>query len=300
MPVVVTSLYHSSLNYLAGLTHSFLTESPASYLTEKIVIISHKLHPVYYLHVSQFSLLAFCPWGGLDFLLKINPLAIFLISSSAPFLSFSFHVFPQSMFIACLAVLGYAKPEDAVEQDGRIPSPHGFSILLCGLQSLFNFHLLFYLQYVLSVTLLFQLTDLFSSSSYLKYICLFCWPWRHVSPSLTSPVLESAAVSVSIFTTIFHSSMHGNFTFVLCTSETSFIHSLWHGLPSLNVMNYRREYNSFSWPYLWYFCLYLHSYCWTPEDSYFGSLFSFYLFFRNILPTPMVSIPVYMLITPKF
>lgn len=89
-------------------------------------------------------------------------------------LPFFFHVYPQSMFIACLGVLGYAKPADAVKQDRRSPSPHGFSILLCGLQGLFNFHLLFYLQYVLSATLLFQLTDLFNSSSYLKCICLFC------------------------------------------------------------------------------------------------------------------------------
>lgn len=113
---------------------------------------------------------------------------------SAPFLSFSFHVFLQSTLIACPGVLGYSKPADTVKQDWRIPSPHGFSILLCGLQGLFNFHLLFYLQYVLSVTLLFQLTDLFNSSSYLKCICLFCWPWRHVSPS---PYVSSSRISCS-------------------------------------------------------------------------------------------------------
>lgn len=53
-------------------------------LSEKTVIIRHKLHPLYYLHVSQLSLLPFCPWGGLAFLLKIKTLAIFLISSLLP------------------------------------------------------------------------------------------------------------------------------------------------------------------------------------------------------------------------
>lgn len=91
MPVAVTSLYHSSLNHLTGLTHSFLTEGLTSYFTEIIVTISHKSHLLYYPHLPQFSFFPLT-WRMPCLSSKDNT----FISFFSPFFSF---------FLLCLYIL---------------------------------------------------------------------------------------------------------------------------------------------------------------------------------------------------
>ena len=77
---------------------------------------------------------------------------------------------------------------------------------------------------------------------------------------------------------LFYSSLHSNFTFVLL---------LWWNIIYLQALTQssflwilRNSRTGCSWVS---FCCHLfpclHPYCWTLQDSYFGSLFSFYLFF---------------------
>lgn len=141
MPVAVTSLYHSSLNHLSGLTHSFLTDGLASYLTEIIVTISRKPHLLYYPHLPQFSFFPLS-WRMPCLSSKDNTFVCILYFI---FLSLPFFLLP----IKCLLVPGFSKPGETVLNKTDV-FPHWFSIPSCFLQALFNVHLFFYLQYIFS------------------------------------------------------------------------------------------------------------------------------------------------------
>lgn len=141
----------------------------------------------------------------------------------------------------------------------------------------------FYLQYIFSLALPFQLTNMFDSSSYLKRMCILLTSKACVSPLYCSSSRTSHRFCFCFHYLFFTPHCMQVYCCSLYSSKTLFILSLWYHLSSFEFSWILGENVVYSLGHT--FCcsfLYLCPYCYIAQDSY-----SFYLLtlpFFLILP----------------